>query len=161
MTDTLELFEVAGTTYRFPALPTEEDLSAPPYSDIIAKRVAIKAKAEKVKAPRKWSPPRPSKAPKAGDGTFTPKPDGRGATVTLSVRVYERTGSGIYGSRRDLQTVEHVGMIVDLAPRRHHWVSLWDGRMPVECQITDGRGSVDMDVEEYRRRFGDLHEQAA
>lgn len=156
MTDTLELFEVAGTTYRFPALPTEEDLSAPPYSDIIAKREAIKAKAEKIKPPRKWAPPKPSKAPKPGDGTFTPKPDGRGATVTVSVRVYEYVGKGVSRTRRDLETVEHVGMIVDLAPRRHHWVSLWDGCTPVECQITDGRGCVSMDVEEYQRRFGSL-----
>jgi hypothetical protein len=118
-----DVFQVAGTTFRFPSVPPDGGRGAELLTE---SRDSVLAAARKVRpAKTHYTPPRPAKV-KPGNGTFEPKPGGPGWPVYVTlVDLDHKTPS-----------IDVRGCVMFPAPGPHMvWVSLWDGKMPVGAYL--------------------------
>lgn len=155
---TPEVHTVNGTMFLFPELPPE-DSEATRRSR--AERDAILEKARKVKrAKTKFTPPRGTRPPRPGNGEFNPEMGKPGSAVTVEIVVVDRK-RWLTDEPATLFVVEREGCVMFPAPGGRVWVSLWDGRMPVDVRVdSEGRARIRATEDEYRDRFGEESDAA-
>lgn len=110
--------------------------------------------ARKVRPARtKFMPPRGTRPPRPGTGEFNPEAGKPGSAVTVEIVVVDRKRWHT-DKASTLFTVEREGCVMLPAPGGRVWVSLWDGRTPVEMNVDeDSRARITATEDEYRARF--------
>ncbi|PXY20843.1 hypothetical protein [Prauserella muralis] len=132
------------------ATPRERREIATYYTPAADERERILAAARAVKPFRPAARPRAPRAPKPGDGTFSPKPGAPGSAVRVLVVDADHT----------VPSFVATGCVMFPAPGgpRDVWVSLWDGRTPVGVRLTRDLDATEDVVRLPRERVEELRE---